>query len=1577
MIDIARKLTAAVAATVVIAAGLSSILQPSFALTSAGNITALGVALTENFDSLSTGGTWTDNSTIPGWYSNRTAYTLGTGSSTTGALYSFGVAGTNPASDRALGSVGSGGTGTVFHAARLANGTGATVTSLDISYVGEQWRNGANTSAHTLTFQYQVANAGVVTGATSGSWTTFAPLSFTGPIAAATGAPLDGNAAANRVMKSATLTISVGAGQEIWLRWQDLDDAGSDHGLAIDDFSVTANGVPADPAPTVTTTTPSHLATGVPVNSSVVVSFSESVHATASAFTIHCPSGSPQAFAQSVSPASSFTLTPASDLPFGTTCTVSVNAGQVTDEDANDPADQMASNYSFSFTTVAPPVDSAPAVTGTTPADLAANVAAGSDIVITFSEVVGAPSTAFALVCGSPRTFSLAGSPGSVFTLDPDADLPYGATCTVTVVANQIADADTSDPPDSPDANFSFSFTTVNPPPPVATGVVINEVDSDTPGTDVAEFVELYDGGAGNTALDGLTVVFYNGSNDQSYAAFDLDGFVTDTNGYFTLGNPGVPGAGLVFSPGASGLLQNGADAVALYVGNAADFPNNTPITLASLQDAVVYDTDDADDAGLLALLNTGEPQVNENGGGSGTTQSIQRCANGAGGARNTSTYLPGTPTPLGANSCPPPIPPSNSTIVISQVYGGGGNTGAAYQRDYVELYNRSTGVVDLGGWSLQYASATGSGWDFSRQPLGGTMAPGEYLLIALASGGANGAPLPPANINGQINMSGTNGKVALVDSFDGLVGNCPIGNPHVMDLVGYGSADCREGTSTAPSPGDNAAALVRLGAGATDTDRNGHDFISGPAAPRRTAPIVELGPLVLATDPRPTGVNAPRDATIQVTFTEPVDVIGAWFDLSCATSGTHDSATFAASGQSHYITPNVNFVAGELCTVTVFKDQVSDRDHDDVGPNTDSLPSNHVWSFTVADGTAPPYPASVHVTMGNPTGAVADAGQPNNYLMEKPEFALSYDRDLGRPNWVSWHLSDEWTGTLTRVDTFRADPAVPADWYRVQSFDFSNSGFDRGHMVPNADRDKETSIPINQATFLMSNMIAQAPDNNQGPWAALENDLRALLGATDEAYVIAGGVGIGGTGSNGGVTTTVADGHVTVSEKTWKVVLVIPKGDNDLARVTCSARTIAVIMPNIQGIRTDPWETYLTTVDAVESLTGYDLFSNLPEPIQRCVEAGTNGVNPPLDTDADGVPDSIDNCPFTPNPDQSDIDHDGKGDVCDDMAAPAIACAAPDGAWHADNVALACTASDGGSGLANPGDVSFLLVTSIADGVDDADAATGSRIVCDLEGNCATAGPIGGNRIDRKDPVITLVTPPSGAAYQLHRVVMAAFSCADGGSGAASCAGTAANGAAIDTSSVGVKTFVVTATDAVGNTASATVTYTVATSTISITNMPAQAFTGASFVPVFGYAGDGATSVTSSTPSKCTVSGGTVAFVRKGTCTLTAHAAATVNFDAATGAPQSIVVDKGSPAISVTNIPSAAVVGGNFTPVLSYSGDGTTHVQSDTPAVCKVVSGVVKFVGAGTCTLTPRATPTADYGAATGLPQSFLVTGS
>lgn len=203
-------------------------------------ITAAGQTYQQNFDALATAGTslaWQDNTTLPGWYSNRATYNAGTGSATTGALYSFGTG-----ADRALGSLASGSTGTLYYGVRLANATGRSLTAVDIAYTGEQWRNGGNTSPHWLAAQYRVAPAGEITGinAPSTGWTNLPALDFTGPVATATAGALDGNAAANRVAVAGRLEVNVPAGHELWLRWSDIDNSGSDHGLGIDDLSITA-----------------------------------------------------------------------------------------------------------------------------------------------------------------------------------------------------------------------------------------------------------------------------------------------------------------------------------------------------------------------------------------------------------------------------------------------------------------------------------------------------------------------------------------------------------------------------------------------------------------------------------------------------------------------------------------------------------------------------------------------------------------------------------------------------------------------------------------------------------------------------------------------------------------------------------------------------------------------------------------------------------------------------------------------------------------------------------------------------------------------------------------------------------------------------------------------------------------------------------------------------------------------------------------------------------------------------------------------------------------------------------------
>jgi len=240
------------------------------------------------------------------------------------------------------------------------------------------------------------------------------------------------------------------------------------------------------------------------------------------------------------------------------------------------------------------------------------------------------------------------------------------------------------------------------------------------------------------------------------------------------------------------------------------------------------------------------------------------------------------------------------------------------------------------------------------------------------------------------------------------------------------------------------------------------------------------------------------------------------------------------------------------------------------------------------------------NLAMGNPSGATTSTANPNNYLMSKTQYSLSYNKSTAIPNWTSWHLNSSWLGSTPRTDAFAQDSTLPSGWYRVGSSSYSGSGFDRGHMCPSADR--TSSSTDNRATFLMTNMVPQAPNNNQRGWARLEDYGRTLVSSGQELYIIAGSVGIGGSGSSG-YKTSVDSGRVRVPNKTWKVILVLSNGSNDAARVTTSTRTIAIIMPNDQSVIND-WKPYRTSVDAVESLTGYNFFTAVPTSIQSVIEA-------------------------------------------------------------------------------------------------------------------------------------------------------------------------------------------------------------------------------------------------------------------------------------------------------------------------------------------------------------------------------------
>ena len=185
----------------------------------------------------------------------------------------------------------------------------------------------------------------------------------------------------------------------------------------------------------------------------------------------------------------------------------------------------------------------------------------------------------------------------------------------------------------------------------------------------------------------------------------------------------------------------------------------------------------------------------------------------------------------LAAAFAVPAVLASTQGVVISQVYGGGGNTGATIKNDFIELFNASATAVNIGGWSVQYASSTGTSWSTTAIPAGTTLQPGRYLLIA-ESAGAGGTALT-GDVTGSLALSATTGKVALVSSTTALTG-APPSSSQIVDVLGFGAANYYEGAPIAALT--NTTAALRKGSGCTDSDNNANDFDIGTPAPRNSA---------------------------------------------------------------------------------------------------------------------------------------------------------------------------------------------------------------------------------------------------------------------------------------------------------------------------------------------------------------------------------------------------------------------------------------------------------------------------------------------------------------------------------------------------------------------------------------------------------------------------------------------------------------------------------------------------------------------------------------------------------------------
>ncbi|NWF81588.1 MAG: ExeM/NucH family extracellular endonuclease [Chloroflexi bacterium] len=281
-----------------------------------------------------------------------------------------------------------------------------------------------------------------------------------------------------------------------------------------------------------------------------------------------------------------------------------------------------------------------------------------------------------------------------------------------------------------------------------------------------------------------------------------------------------------------------------------------------------------------------------------------------------------------------------NAPVVISQIYGGGGNSGAPFANDYVELFNRSAASVSLDGWSIQYASATGPGV-FADNPmatLSGSLASGQYYLIQL-SGGASGVALPTPDASGAINASATAGKVVLVTSSSGL--NCNGGSTpctaeqtaFILDLVGYGSANFFEGAGPAPTLNNTSAAL-RAGGGCTDTNSNSADFAASVPAPRNSAsPRAPCGgdppPTApsITTQPQSRTIAAGQTASLSVVATGSAPLSYQWYTgdsgdpvspIDGATASSYTTPALAAGSYRYWVRVSNNAGSADSQTATL-----------------------------------------------------------------------------------------------------------------------------------------------------------------------------------------------------------------------------------------------------------------------------------------------------------------------------------------------------------------------------------------------------------------------------------------------------------------------------------------------------------------------------------------------------------------------------------------------------------------------------------------------------------------------------------
>lgn len=772
-----------------------------------------------------------------------------------------------------------------------------------------------------------------------------------------------------------------------------------------------------------------------------------------------------------------------------------------------------------------------------------------NDVVVVgpLAKITVSPATATFAVNGTQQ-FTAAGADANNNPVTTTLTWSSNATSVATVDANGLVtgkgagDATISATSGAIVGTATVHITGSGTQPPPGS-VHFTEIHYDNSGTDTGEAIELT--GPAGADLTGWQIVLYDGGAGTTYGSTTLSGALPATCGASGVTVVNYPSNGIQNGPNDGMALVDNTGAVVEFLSYEG------PLTAKN---------------GPANGLTSSDIGVSEAGTEAAGLSLQKDLSDGTWSGPKTSTF----------GACNASTPVSSARIVITEIMAdplravGGASFG-----EWFEVFNAGSTPVDMQGWTI-----------VSQGQPNHTI--GTSLVVPAGGYAVLGRGADPAQ-NGGISIdynyfTGTSSTTIFLDATDYLV---------LRDVTGARVDSVRWTNSNTFVKGVTRALR--------DASLDNSD-VGGSNWGYSTVPFGDgdLGTPHLANG---TLDNTPPPVPNTISFSgrlssDPALPIG-FEDQLFATEKDATGATLTTEFTWKAETP-------ALASIDAF------------GVMHAIAPGNAIFRATATDGTTSTITlpmavatASTTAHYGNNTefGDPVDADPSDDFIIRRPQYTTSYNKNRGTPNWVAYDLdASQFGANVDRCDCFTFDPLLPASFTHYTTADYTGAGavagygIDRGHLARSFDRTAGTLDNAN--TYLFSNIVPQASDLNQGPWAVFENFLGDLaLNQNKEVYIIAGVAGSKGTVKN--------EGKITIPVSTWKVAVIMPR-DKGLADVHDyrDLQVIAVNMPNAPGVRNNDWHIYLTTVDAIEALTGYDLLSALPDRVEKAVESNTQ---PPI----------------------------------------------------------------------------------------------------------------------------------------------------------------------------------------------------------------------------------------------------------------------------------------------------------------------------------------------------------------------------